>query len=98
MMESGGRRSLILPSSSPATLEGVQTVNVPPWGQGFLVETEGEVLFRLNNEEYRAAQLDRITDRLGRLEARGLYRALRGGWNRTEALTEPKTFRQSPRP
>lgn len=57
-------RSVELPSSYPATLEGVQTVNVRPRVQGFIVEMrvdegeiveKGEVLFRLNNEEYQQA-------------------------------------------
>jgi len=57
-------RSLVLPSSYPATLEGVQTVNVRPRVQGFIVEMQveegdpverGQVLFRLNNEEYQQA-------------------------------------------
>lgn len=57
-------RSLVLPSSYPATLEGVQTVNVRPRVEGFIVEMmvdegdtveRGEVLFRLNNEEYQQA-------------------------------------------
>ena len=57
-------RSLVLPSSYPTTLEGVQTVNVRPRVEGFIVEMNvdegdtverGEVLFRLNNEEYRQA-------------------------------------------
>ncbi len=57
-------RSLVLPSSYPATLEGRQTVNVRPRVQGFIVEMKvdegdvverGQVLFRLNNEEYRQA-------------------------------------------
>jgi len=55
-------RSVVLPSSYPATLEGEQTVNVRPRVQGFIVEIrveegdsveQGEVLFRLNNEEYQ---------------------------------------------
>ena len=50
-------------SCYPTTLEGVQTVNVRPRVQGFIVEMrvdegdpveQGQVLFRLNNEEYRA--------------------------------------------
>ena len=57
-------RSLVLPSSYPTTLEGVQTVSVRPRVEGFIVEMKvdegdpverGEVLFRLNNEEYRQA-------------------------------------------
>jgi membrane fusion protein (multidrug efflux system) len=57
-------RSLVLPSSYPTTLEGVQTVNVRPRVEGFIVEMKvdegdlverGQVLFRLNNEEYRQA-------------------------------------------
>ena len=57
-------RSLVLPSNYPATLEGEQTVNVRPRVQGFIVEMEvdegeiverGQVLFRLNNEEYQQA-------------------------------------------
>ena len=57
-------RSLVLPSSYPTTLEGVQTVNVRPRVQGFIVEMRvdegdtverGQVLFRLNNEEYQQA-------------------------------------------
>ena len=57
-------RSLVLPSSYPATLEGEQTVNVRPRVQGFIVEMKvdegdaverGQVLFRLNNEEYQQA-------------------------------------------
>lgn len=57
-------RSLVLPSSYPTTLEGVQTVNVRPRVQGFIVEMKvdegdtverGQVLFRLNNEEYQQA-------------------------------------------
>jgi membrane fusion protein (multidrug efflux system) len=57
-------RSVVLPSSYPATLEGEQTVNVRPRVQGFIVEMNvdegetverGEVLFRLNNEEYQQA-------------------------------------------
>jgi len=57
-------RSVVLPSSYPTTLEGRQTVNVRPRVQGFIVEMrvdegdvveQGEVLFRLNNEEYQQA-------------------------------------------
>jgi membrane fusion protein (multidrug efflux system) len=57
-------RSLVLPSGYPTTLEGRQTVNVRPRVQGFIVEMrveegdtveEGQVLFRLNNEEYQQA-------------------------------------------
>ena len=57
-------RSVVLPSSYPTTLEGVQTVNVRPRVEGFIVEMKvdegdaverGQVLFRLNNEEYRQA-------------------------------------------
>jgi membrane fusion protein (multidrug efflux system) len=57
-------RSVVLPSSYPTTLEGVQTVNARPRVQGFIVEMRvdegdtverGQVLFRLNNEEYQQA-------------------------------------------
>jgi membrane fusion protein (multidrug efflux system) len=57
-------RSVVLPSSYPTTLEGRQTVNVRPRVQGFIVEMrvdegdvvdQGQVLFRLNNEEYQQA-------------------------------------------
>lgn len=57
-------RSVELPSNYPTTLEGRQTVNVRPRVQGFIVEMKvdegdvvekGQVLFRLNNEEYQQA-------------------------------------------
>ncbi len=56
--------SVVLPSRYPTTLEGRQTVNVRPRVEGFIVEMrvdegdvveQGEVLFRLNNEEYQQA-------------------------------------------
>jgi membrane fusion protein (multidrug efflux system) len=55
-------RSIILSSSYPATLEGVQTIQIRPRVPGFIVEIpvnegdlveKGEVLFKLNDEEYR---------------------------------------------
>lgn len=64
-------RSIELTSSYPATLEGVQTVEIRPRLQGYIVEMpvdegeiveKGEVLFRLNSEEYeqqvRSAKAD----------------------------------------
>lgn len=55
-------RSVVLPSSYPATLTGRQTVNIRPRVEGFIVEMrveegdsveQDQVLFRLNNETYR---------------------------------------------
>lgn len=55
-------RSITLSTSYPATLEGVQTVEIRPRVPGYIVEMgvdegaiveKGEVLFRLNNEEYK---------------------------------------------
>lgn len=54
--------SVTLSSSYPATLEGVQTIKIRPRVPGFIVEIpvnegdlveKGEVLFKLNDEEYR---------------------------------------------
>lgn len=55
-------RSIELTSSYPATLEGLQTVEIRPRVQGYIVEmpvdegelvSKGEVLFRLNSEQYQ---------------------------------------------
>jgi membrane fusion protein (multidrug efflux system) len=55
-------RSIELTSSYPATLEGQQTVEIRPRVQGYIVEmpvdegeivSKGEVLFRLNSEEFK---------------------------------------------
>src|SRR5690625_2821832 len=64
-------RSIELTSTYPATLEGVQTVEIRPRVQGYIVEMpvdegdivrQGETLFRLNSEEYqqqvRSAEAD----------------------------------------
>lgn len=64
-------RSINLTSSYPATLEGIQTVEIRPRVQGYIVDMpvdegdvvrEGEVLFRLNSEQYeqevRSAEAD----------------------------------------
>lgn len=54
-------RSIELTTSYPATLEGVQTVEIRPRVQGYIVEMpvdegdivkKGELLFKLNGEEY----------------------------------------------
>lgn len=54
-------RSIVLTSTYPATLEGVQTVEIRPRVQGYITEMpvdegdivkKGEVLFELNSEEY----------------------------------------------
>lgn len=64
-------RSIELISSYPASLEGLQTVEIRPRVQGYIVEMpvdegdiveKGEVLFRLNSEQYeqevRSAEAD----------------------------------------
>ncbi len=64
-------RSIVLTSSYPATLEGHQTVEIRPRLQGYIVEMpvdegdiveEGELLFKLNSEQYeqelRSAKAD----------------------------------------
>lgn len=64
-------RSIELTSSYPATLEGVQTVEIRPRVQGYITDmrvdegdlvSKGQVLFELNSEEYeqelRSAQAD----------------------------------------
>jgi len=64
-------RSILLTSSYPATLEGIQTVEIRPRVQGYIVEMpvdegdivrKGELLFQLNSEQYeqevRSAQAD----------------------------------------
>lgn len=57
-------RSIVLTSSYPATLEGQQTVEIRPRVQGYITEMrvdeggaveKGQVLFRLNSEEYQQA-------------------------------------------
>ncbi len=54
-------RSIELTSSYPATLEGIQTVEIRPRVQGYIVYMpvdegdivrEGQILFRLNSEQY----------------------------------------------
>lgn len=54
-------RSIELSTSYPATLEGIQTVEIRPRVQGYIVEMpvdegdivqKGELLFKLNSEEY----------------------------------------------
>lgn len=64
-------RSIELTSSYPATLEGIQTIEIRPRVQGYIVEMpvdegdivqQGETLFRLNSEQYeqevRSAEAD----------------------------------------
>lgn len=64
-------RSIQLTSSYPATLEGIQTVEIRPRVQGYIVDMpvdegdivrEGQILFRLNSEQYeqevRSAEAD----------------------------------------
>ena len=64
-------RSIILTSSYPATLEGIQTVEIRPRVQGYITEMpvdegeiveKGETLFKLNSEQYeqevRSSQAD----------------------------------------
>ncbi|MDR8394029.1 efflux RND transporter periplasmic adaptor subunit [Aliifodinibius sp. S!AR15-10] len=64
-------QSIELTASYPATLEGLQTVEIRPRVQGYIVEMpvdegdiveEGQVLFRLNSEQYeqevRSAEAD----------------------------------------
>lgn len=64
-------RSIELTSSYPATLEGIQTVEIRPRVQGYIVDMpvdegdivrEGQILFRLNSEQYeqevRSAEAD----------------------------------------
>src|SRR5699024_6523227 len=55
-------RSITLTSTYPATLEGAQTIQIRPRVQGFIVDIpvdegdvvkKGEVLFRLNSEEFQ---------------------------------------------
>lgn len=64
-------RSIVLTSSYPATLEGLQTIEIRPHVQGYITEvrvdegdlvSRGQVLFELNSEQYeqeiRSARAD----------------------------------------